>query len=45
MVVAANSATITRLLDVCKKERLGAVQQRKRRLVSSVLEVGRWPYR
>ncbi len=37
MVVAANSATITRLLDVCKKERLGAVQQRKRRRGSSVL--------
>ncbi len=45
MVVAANSATITRLLDVCKKERLGAVQQRKRRRGSSVLVVGRWPYR
>ena len=41
LVVAANSASITRLVDVCKKERLGAVQQRKRRRGSSVLIVGR----
>ena len=41
MGIAANSATITRLADVCKKERLGAVQQRKRRRGSSVLVVGR----
>ena len=45
LVVAANSATITRLVDVCKTERLGTIEQRKRRRGSSVLVVGRWPYR
>ena len=41
MVIAANSATITRLADVCKKESLGKVQQRKRRRGSSVLVLAR----
>ena len=35
----AGSATITRLVAVCKKERLGTVSQRKRRRGSSVLVV------
>ncbi len=40
MVVAANSATITRLSSLCKKERLGTIEERKRRRGSSVLVVG-----
>ena len=39
MVVAANSATITRLSSLCKKERVGTIQERKRRHGSSVLVV------
>ena len=41
LVLAAGSASITRLAAVCKKERLGAVQQRKRRRGSSVLVLAR----
>ena len=41
LVLAAGSASITRLAAVCKKERLGAVQQRKRRRGSSVLTLAR----
>ena len=41
MVLAADSASITRLAGVCKKERLGTVRQRKRRRGSSVLVVAR----
>ena len=39
MVIAANSATITRLVAVCRKERLGAIKERRRRHGSSVLVV------
>ena len=41
MVLAADSASITRLAGVCKKERLGTVRQRKRRRGSSALVVAR----
>ena len=40
MVVAASSTTITRLVKVCRAERLGTVKERKRRRGSSVLVVG-----
>ena len=40
MVVAASSTTITRLVKVCRAERLGTVRERKRRRGSSVLVVG-----
>ena len=40
MIVAANSATITRLSSLCKRERLGTIEDRKRRHGSSVLVVG-----
>ena len=39
MIVAANSATITRLGSLCKRERLGTIKERKRRRGSSVLVV------
>ena len=39
MIVAANSATITRLSSLCKRERLGNIKERKRRRGSSVLVV------
>ena len=39
MIAAANSATITRLSSLCKRERLGTIEQRKRRHGSSVLMV------
>ena len=39
MVIAANSATITRLVAVCRKESLGAIKERRRRHGSSVLVV------
>ena len=39
MVIAANSATITRLSSLCKRERLGSIEARKRRHGSSVLVV------
>ena len=39
MVIAASSATITRLVAVCRKERLGAIEERRRRRGSSVLVV------
>ena len=39
IVIAANSATITRLVAVCRKERLGAIKERRRRHGSSVLVV------
>ena len=39
MIVAANSATITRLSNLCKRERVGAIEARKRRHGSSVLVV------
>ena len=39
MAIAANSATITRLVAVCRKERLGAIKERRRRHGSSVLIV------
>ena len=39
MVAAANSATITRLSSLCKRERLGTIVGRKRRHGSSVLLV------
>ena len=41
MAIAANSATITRLVAVCRKERLGAIKERRRRHGSSVLVVQR----
>ena len=41
LVVAAGSASVTRLVAVWKKERLGTVSQRKRRRGSSVLVVAR----
>ena len=41
MVVAASSTTITRLVKVCRAERLGTVRERKRRRGSSVLVVER----
>ena len=40
MIVAANSATITRLSGLCKRERVGTIEDRKRRHGSSVLVVG-----
>ena len=40
MVLAASSTTITRLIKVCRAERLGTVKERKRRRGSSVLVVG-----
>ena len=39
MIVAASSTTITRLIKVCRAERLGTVKERKRRRGSSVLVV------
>ena len=39
MVIAASSATITRLVAVCRKEGLGAIEERRRRRGSSVLVV------
>ena len=39
MVVAAGSTTITRLMKVCRADRLGRVKERKRRRGSSVLVV------
>ena len=39
MIVAANSATITRLSNLCKRERVGTIEERKRRHGSSVLVV------
>ena len=41
LVVLADSGSVTRLVGVCKKERLGSVIQRKRRRGSSVLVVAR----
>ena len=41
VVVAAGSTTITRLVGVCRTERLGTVKERKRRRGSSVVVVGR----
>ena len=41
MVAAGSSTTITRLVKVCRAERLGTVRERKRRRGSSVLVVGR----
>ena len=42
MVAAGSSTTITRLIKVCRAERLGTVKERKRRRGSSVLVVGRY---
>ena len=40
MVAAGSSTTITRLIKVCRAERLGTVKERRRRRGSSVLVVG-----
>ena len=39
MIVAASSTTVTRLVKVCRAERLGTIAERKRRRGSSVLVV------
>ena len=42
MVAAGSSTTITRLIKVCRAERLGTFKERRRRRGSSVLVVGRY---